>query len=139
MIDGLEHNVSPLLLDLDPGKQWYADPHFHRSSSMSEYDTHQGTFWHKECQGYDCANCRTIPFLPDFKKRLTRETESKLKRGTRISEKGLRLEHMQRKELIESVRMWQSRAKMLDLDRYWLNLHAPNLSKSKESLTARLE
>jgi hypothetical protein len=38
MIDGLEHNVSPLLLDLDAGKQWYADPHFHRSLLDCEGD-----------------------------------------------------------------------------------------------------
>lgn len=138
-IGGVEHEVRPLLLDLHVGDQWYPDPHFHRSPSMEEYVTHQGTFWHKECKGFDCAHCSTIPSLPDFKKRLERETESSLKRGIRVCEKGVRLEHLQRQELIESVKVWQSRWKTLDLDRYWLNRRVLNLSKSKEDLSARLQ
>ncbi|GAQ78082.1 hypothetical protein KFL_000070500 [Klebsormidium nitens] len=138
-IEGVEHAVEPLLHDLDDGKLWYADPYFNRSSSMAEYKSHKGTFRHKECQGFDCANCRTIPSLPDFKSRLTRETTAETKRGARICKKGVRLEYLQKQELIDSLKVWQKRCKTLELDRYWLNVHVLNLSKSKEDLSARLK
>lgn len=138
-IGGIEHEVKPLLRDLRVGGQWYPDPHFHCSASMGEFVTHHGTFWHKQCQGFDCANCPTIPSLPDFKKRLERETESLQKRGSRVCEQGVRLKDLQRQELINSVKVWQSHWRTLNLERYWLNLPVLNLSRSKEDLSSRLQ
>lgn len=83
---GVEHDVRPLLLDLHPGESWYADQHFHQSALMPEYASCQGTFWHRECEGFDCTKCSSIPSLADFRARLKRETssETSLKRGKRV-------------------------------------------------------
>jgi hypothetical protein len=139
VIGGVQHSVRPLLLDLLPGELWYADPHFHRSSAMPEFASQRGTFWHKECLGFDCTNCPKIPSLPEFKKRLMREEQSETKRGQRVAEHGVRLEYLQREELMQSVRAWQSRWKTLQYQNYWLNLHVLNLSRSKEDLSSKLK
>jgi hypothetical protein len=50
-IGGIEHAVRPLLLDLEPGKDLYVEPHCHRSALMEDYVSHRGTFRHRECEG----------------------------------------------------------------------------------------
>jgi hypothetical protein len=67
-----------------------------------------------------------------------RETQSKVKRGQRVCQPGVRLEHLQRDERIATAKTWQERYKAADLDRYWSNIRIVNLSKSEEDIASRL-
>jgi hypothetical protein len=125
-------HVGSLKQDLHPGDGWYADRNYQcitvrEGLSLSV----KGTFRHVPCEGFLCSKCPLIPTLPDFKKRALREMESEFKRGTRVCQKGVKLKNLQREELIESVKEWQSRCKLLSGQSYWLNISLARHLKSK--------
>jgi hypothetical protein len=45
-----------------------------------------------------------------------------LKRGMRVCQRGVNLEHLQRAELMETAREWQARSRALTGQAYFLNL-----------------
>jgi hypothetical protein len=137
-IGGQSVQIGSLKRDLHRGEEWYADPNY---SVMPEdfQDPIQGTFWHVACKGFQCSKCSLIPSMPDFRKRALREMESELKRGTRVCQKGVSLEHLRREKLIETAREWQSRFLSMREHAYFTNISLLRLSKTKVQLSDRLQ
>jgi hypothetical protein len=77
--------------------------------------------------------------MPDFRKRALREMESEFKRGTRVCQKGTKLENLQREELLETAREWQRRCQNVTGQAYFLNIALMRLSKTKVQLSDRLD
>jgi hypothetical protein len=139
-IGGQLVDVGGLKRDLHPGEQWYADPNYRCTvESEGSFVSISGTFRHVACEGFMCSFCPLIPTMPDFRKRALREMESEFKRGTRVCQKGTKLENLQREELLETAREWQRRYQNVTGQAYFLNIALMRLSKTKVQLSDRLE
>jgi hypothetical protein len=108
--------------DLFPGVDWYADPHYRASVLRDGVQVKvEGTFRHFGCEGFDCGQCPFIPTLPEFRARALKEAKAEVKRGERILLPGIRLEVLQRVELLGAAREWQARFDSLASQNHFLS------------------
>jgi hypothetical protein len=139
---GVSYDVAPLLLDLHPGSNWYADPHYEgQPDGVGPSLTpclEKGTFWHKDCEKFMCRKCPTIPQETDFRKRVTREAAALIKRGSRVCEDGVNLMYLQRDELIQTAAEWKARYQDANSAAFYANLSAAALRAGKVTLEEKL-
>jgi hypothetical protein len=133
-------SVAALKSDLQPGRDWYADPHYRLSCFHNGVLVEvQGTFCHFACEGHMCSKCPLIPHLPDSKARALREAQSEFSGGTRICQQGVRLDMLQRVELEGTAREWQRRFEEVSDQKFLLSVKVLHMTKATVQLKDKLE
>jgi hypothetical protein len=134
------YDISGLKQDLHPGGVWYAEPFYARTVMIGgETVRIDGTFRHVDCEGVNCSKCVTIPREEDFRNRVRREGAADIPRGERVAQQGIKLEYLNRTELIETSRFWYEAWKTADTSAYFLNIKVLNLQKVKVSISDKLQ
>jgi hypothetical protein len=107
VIGGETYDLQPMLKDLHPGCDWYADPNYNRSylNSLKQVVEIHGTFRHVHCSDFFCKKCTLIPQFPDFRKRVVRLKGKLFPNGERVCEQGVNLPYLLQSELIESIQV----------------------------------
>jgi hypothetical protein len=136
------YDVSSLKHDLDGGALWYPDAFYETTLQREGQEPLkiEGTFRHRECMSVDCSKCSQIPQLNDFRQRVLREVASTPScfRGERVCQQGVRLQDLQRSELIETAAVWKERFEKANGHAYFLNITTARLQTSRGTLQEKL-
>ena len=134
-ISGIPYDLSKVRLGLNPGKDWYSDPHYKRtiqSSTRQTINIH-GTFRHMECTNMNCCKCGLISGFQDFRKRVIRACVAQ-KRKSEGDYLGITFENLKRDGLLSSLHKWKGRAKLASNQLYLLNVDLARAKKSSNYL-----
>lgn len=134
-------DIQLLKYDLKPGKEFFAVLLYTFKSFDKDGNyilNIDGTFCHYQCEGSFCSKCASIPFMPDFRKRVICGHQTLEKRGERILKPGCMLDYLQHQELLECAREWQKRCYAWSLEVYTLNHALITSTKSKLYLETKL-